>query len=61
MIQVGVGQDDRVNRRRIDRERVPVAQPELFQSLKQAAIHQNPASIDLQEVLGLSERQLVLL
>jgi hypothetical protein len=52
VIEVRVRQDDRVNRGRIDRERLPVAQPQLFQPLKQAAIDENPAPVDLEKMFG---------
>src|SRR5262249_48155506 len=52
VIQVRVGEDHRVDGARGHRERLPVAGPKLLQALKQAAVHQNPAAGDVEEVLG---------
>ena len=47
---MGVGEHDRVDRRRIDRELVPVAQAQFLQALEEAAIDQDPrASVFDQE------------
>jgi hypothetical protein len=51
VIQVRMRQDDGVDGRGIDGQRLPVPQPKLFQPLKQAAIDQDSASVRLQQVL----------
>ena len=37
---------------RLDWQRLPVAQPQLLEPLKQAAIDQNPPAVDLKQMLG---------
>ena len=39
---MGVAERDRIDRRRLDWELVPVAQAQLLETLEQAAIHQHP-------------------
>jgi hypothetical protein len=56
MIQVRVRQDDRINPRRIDGQRLPVPPTELLEPLKQAAIDQNPPAADLEQVLRPGDR-----
>ena len=51
MIEVRVRQDDSVDPRRIDRQRLPVAEPKLLQPLEQAAIDQHASVVELQEML----------
>jgi hypothetical protein len=41
-------EDDRIDARRIDRQRRPVAKAQILHPLKQAAVDENPSSIDLQ-------------
>ena len=52
VIQVRVGQDERVNGGGIDRQRCPITQPQLFQPLKKPAIDEDSASVSFEEVLG---------
>ena len=47
VIDVRVRQDDRSQRRRMNRERSPVAAPQLLQALKLTAIDQQPIAIDV--------------
>src|SRR5262245_38931973 len=49
MIDVRVRQDDRIDGPRIDRRRLPIPQPQIFQSLEQSAVHENPAAFRLQQ------------
>ena len=42
VIEVRVRQDDRIDPRRIDRKRCPVALPQLLETLKEAAVDENP-------------------
>lgn len=51
MVQVRVCQDDGVNRRGIDGQRRPVAQPQFLQTLKQTTVDQNPPAIHLEQML----------
>ena len=50
MVQVCMGQDHRVDRDWVDRQRLPITLPQLLQPLKEAAVDQNPAVINLQQV-----------
>ncbi len=50
VIEMGVGEDHRVDAVRGDGHRRPVALPELLEALKQAAIDQDPAAAGLQQV-----------
>ena len=52
MVKMRVGQHDRRDRRRVDGQRLPVALAQLFQSLEQTAVDEDPVSVDLQQVLG---------
>src|SRR5262249_50647955 len=54
--EVRVREDDRVDRRRRNRKRLPVAQTQLFQSLEQATIDQNQRAVDVQQMLGAGDR-----
>ena len=56
VIEVRMGQDDGVDRGRVDRQRLPVAQPQFLQPLKQAAVDQHAPAIDLEEVLRAGHR-----
>src|SRR5688572_25470597 len=47
-----VRQDDGVDPRRIDRKRRPVAIPQLFETLEEAAVDENPTVIDVEQMLG---------
>ncbi len=42
VVDVPVGQDNRIDRARIDRKRLPVAKPKLLESLIEAALHKEP-------------------
>ena len=52
MIEVGVGEDDRVDGCRGHREGLPVPQAQLLEALKQTAVDQNPAPVHLEQMLG---------
>jgi hypothetical protein len=56
MVQMSVGQNDGLDRRRIDRQRFPVTLPQFLQPLKQTAVDQEPAAVDLEQVLRSSHR-----
>jgi len=45
-------QHDRLDAGRIDRQRFPVALPQVLQTLKQSTIDQDPMTVDLQQMLG---------
>ena len=51
VVEVGVGQHDQVQFGRIDRRRIPVAQPQFLQSLEQAAVDQQAETVVLDEEL----------
>ncbi len=50
VVEMGVGQDDRIDPFRVYRELLPVAQAQLLEALKEAAIDEDPAIGDLHEV-----------
>ena len=50
MVEMRVRQDDSVNRRRIDGQRLPIPQPQFLQPLKQPAIDQDPPALHLEQV-----------
>ena len=52
VVQVGMGQDDRIHFSCGQGQWVPVAQAQLFKSLEQTAIHQEPFAIMLDAVFG---------
>ena len=52
MVDVGVGEHDRVDGLGRDRQRLPVAQAQLLESLEQAAVHQNGRVAMAQQVFG---------
>ena len=52
VVEVRVRQDDRRDRLRVHGKRVPVALPEILQSLEQAAIDEHTGSAVFEEVLG---------
>jgi uncharacterized phosphosugar-binding protein len=52
MVEVGMGQYDRVDFSRVHRQRVPVAQAQLLEALEQAAIEQHLAGAGCQQVFG---------
>ena len=52
VVEVGVGQDDRVHAVRRDRQRVPVAQAQLLEALEQAAVDQQGLSAAANQVFG---------
>ncbi len=51
VIDVRVREDDRVDRRGMNRQRPPVAAPQFLQSLKLTAINEETTTIDLEQVL----------
>ena len=51
MIEVRVRQNQRVNRRRRNRERLPVAVAQFFESLEQPAIDEDSMSAEVEQVL----------
>lgn len=56
MVQVRMSQNDHVDAGRLDRQRLPIAQPQVLEPLKQSAIDQNPPTVDLEQVLGAGDR-----
>ncbi|MNJ37272.1 hypothetical protein D3C77_320830 [compost metagenome] len=50
VVQVGVGQDHRVNARGLDRERGPVLLAQGLEALEQAAVDQDAATVGLEQV-----------
>ena len=52
VIQVGVGQDDRVHAVRRDRQSVPVAQAQLLEALEQTAVHKQRLRAAANQVFG---------
>ncbi len=56
MVQMSVGQDDGIDAGRIDRERLPIPEPQLLESLKQAAIDEHAPAAHLEQVLGPGHR-----
>src|SRR5690606_27870937 len=50
MVQVGVGQDHRVDRRRFDRKRSPVTVAQLLVALEQAAVDEQAMAVGLDQV-----------
>ncbi len=56
VIKVRMGQDDGVDGGRVDRQRLPVAEPQVLQALKQPAIDEDTPAADLEEVLGAGHR-----
>jgi len=51
VIEVSVGQHAPVDRRRLFRQRIPVPQPQLLETLKQSAIHQQPLAFRFDQIL----------
>lgn len=43
-------EDDRVDPRRVDRKGRPVAQPQLFEALKEAAVDENPMVAEIEQM-----------
>jgi hypothetical protein len=56
MVEVRVRQDDGVDRRRIDGQRLPIPQPQFLQPLKQPAIDEHPPPVHLEQMLGPGHR-----
>ena len=56
VIDVRVRQDDGVDRLGRDRQRRPVALPQLLQALEQSAVEQDALAIDLEQMLGAGHR-----
>ena len=56
VVHVGVGEHDRVDGGRVDRQGIPVAPPQLAQTLEQAAVHEDPLVLDLEQVLRACHR-----
>ncbi len=52
MVNVGVGQHDPVDRRRIDRQAVPVPLAEFFRALEEAAVHEQALAARFDQVFG---------
>src|SRR5207248_6782524 len=52
VVQVRVGENYGVDPRGIDRQRRPVAQPELLQALKETAVDKDAAVAEIEEMLG---------
>ena len=50
VIDVGVGEHDGIDRLGRDRQRLPIAQPQLLKALEQAAVHQDGRVAMAQEV-----------
>ncbi len=50
MIEMRVSEDDSIDRTHVDRQRRPVAQAQLLETLEQTAIYQNPVMIRLQQI-----------
>ena len=49
-------EDDRVNPRRVDGKRRPVAKPQFLQSLEETAIDENPMIAEIEQMLRSSDR-----
>src|SRR5690606_26128742 len=56
VVQVRVCQDHCIERRGIERQGLPIPQPELFQALEEAAVDQNPPRADVDEVFRTGDR-----
>ncbi len=56
VVQVRMGQDEGIHRGRHNRQRVPVAQPQLLVALEQAAIDHQRRALMAQQVLGACDR-----
>ena len=56
MIEMRVGEDDGMYRRRLDRERRPVSLAQLLQSLKEPAVHQHARTAVFDEVFRAGDR-----
>jgi hypothetical protein len=56
VIQVSVGQDDGMYRRRLDGKGLPVSFPEVLEPLKESAVDQNPRTPVFDEVLRTGHR-----
>ncbi len=50
MVDVRVGQHDGIDRFRLQREDIPVAQPQLLEALEQSAVDQHALAAVLQQV-----------
>ena len=50
MIEMGMREDDRVDPRRGNRERGPVAMPKLFEALKEAAVDEDPMVAEIEQM-----------
>ena len=51
VIEMRMREDDRVDPRRLERKRRPVAMPQLFEPLKEAAVDEKPVAADIEEML----------
>lgn len=51
MIDVRVRQEHRIERARIERQRLPVALAQPLHALKEAAVDQQPPAAELEEIL----------
>ena len=50
VIEMSMREDDRVDPRRSDRKRRPVAMPQLFEALKEAAVDENPMVAEIEQM-----------
>ena len=51
VVEVGVGEDDRVDARRVDRQRLPVPFAQLLEPLEQPAVDQHTVCARLDQIL----------
>src|SRR5260221_14779783 len=56
VVEMGVREDDGIDTRGVDGKCGPVAESEILQSLKQAAVHKNPMVAKIEQVLGSGHR-----
>jgi hypothetical protein len=50
MIEVRMREDDGVDPSRIDRQRRPIAMPQLFKALEESAVDQNPMVAEIEQM-----------
>jgi len=55
VIEMGMRQNDRINARRLDRQRLPVEFTQIFQTLKQTAIHEDMLVATSEQMLRTSD------
>ena len=56
VVEVGVGDDDGVDARRVDGQRFPIEFAEVLDALEQSAVHQDSRAAGLQEMFGAGDR-----